>query len=129
MSLVFETLESVITSWHPDFVIYDAGSDVHIDDALGRLSITTDGLYRRDYGVISRIRNAGLPCATVIGGGYDEDRTRVAARHGVVISAAARIFAENTSSLTCKNLSQGLAFPVSAGIMRASFVTSYLGQG
>ncbi|MEK9556154.1 MAG: histone deacetylase, partial [Gammaproteobacteria bacterium] len=98
LSLVFETLESVITSWHPDFVIYDAGSDVHIDDALGRLSITTEGLYRRDYGVISRIRNAGLPCATVIGGGYDKDRARVAARHGVVISAAARIFAENTSS-------------------------------
>ena len=95
LSLVFETLESVVSSWHPDFVIYDAGSDVHVDDALGRLSITTDGLYRRDYGVISRIRGMGIPCATVIGGGYDKDRLRVAARHGVVISAAAAIFSQN----------------------------------
>ena len=95
VSLVFETLESVIASWHPDFVIYDAGSDVHIDDALGRLSVTTEGLFRRDYGVISRIRSAGLPCATVIGGGYDKDRARVAARHGVVVSAAAAVFSSD----------------------------------
>ena len=69
-----------------DFVIYDAGSDVHVDDALGRLSITMDGLYRRDYGVTSRIRKAGLPCATVIGGGYDRDRAALAeaALHALV---------------------------------------------
>ena len=30
LALVFETLESVIAGWHPDFVIYDAGSDVHV---------------------------------------------------------------------------------------------------
>jgi len=94
LSVVFETLESVIASWHPDFVIYDAGSDVHVDDALGRLSITTGGLYRRDYGVISRIRGLGIPCATVIGGGYDKDRARVAARHGVVVRAAQAVFAQ-----------------------------------
>ena len=94
VSLVLETLDSVIASWHPDFVIYDAGSDVHEDDALGRLSVTTEGLYARDYGVISRIRGLGIPCATVIGGGYDKDRARVAARHGVVVRAAQAVFAQ-----------------------------------
>ena len=92
LALVFETLESLIAGWYPDFVIYDAGSDVHVDDALGRLSITTDGLYQRDYGVISRIRSEGIPCATVIGGGYDKDRARVAARHGISVFAAASVF-------------------------------------
>ena len=92
--LVLETLDSVIASWHPDFVIYDAGSDVHVDDALGRLSVTTEGLYARDYGVISRIRGLGIPCATVIGGGYDKDRARVAARHGVVVRAAQAVFVQ-----------------------------------
>lgn len=94
VSLVLETLDSVIASWHPDFVIYDAGSDVHVDDALGRLSVTTEGLYARDYGVISRIWGLGIPCATVIGGGYDKDRARVAARHGVVVRAAQAVFAQ-----------------------------------
>ena len=95
--LVLETLDSVIASWHPDFVIYDAGSDVHVDDALGRLSVTTEGLYARDYGVISRIRGLGIPCATVIGGGYDKERARVAARHGVVVRAAQAVFAQDGS--------------------------------
>ena len=94
VSVVLETLDSVIASLHPDFVIYDAGSDVHVDDALGRLSVTTEGLYARDYGVISRIRGLGIPCATVIGGGYDKDRARVAARHGVVVRAAQAVFAQ-----------------------------------
>jgi acetoin utilization deacetylase AcuC-like enzyme len=95
VSLVLETLDAVIASWHPDFVIYDAGSDVHVDDVLGRLSVTTEGLYARDYGVISRIRGLGIPCATVIGGGYDKDRVRVAARHGVVVRAAQAVFAQD----------------------------------
>ena len=40
----------------------------------------------RGYGAL------GIPCATVIGGGYDKDRARVAARHGISVSAAASIF-------------------------------------
>ena len=127
LSLVFETLESVAASWHPDFVIYDAGSDVHVDDALGRLSITTDGLYRRDYGVISRIRTYGNPLCDRDRGGYDKDRARVAARHGVVISAAP-LSSPRTVKPDIKYL-VGLAFPVSTGIMRACFVKSHLGQG
>ena len=107
VALVFETLESVIASWHPDFVIYDAGSDVHVDDALGRLSITTAGLYRRDYGVISRIQRAGIPCATVIGGGYDKDRSRVAESHGISLAAAASVF---STAVHPFNFREGLVF-------------------
>lgn len=95
ISLVMESLEAVLLSWHPDFVIYDAGSDVHIDDPLGRLSISTDGLRQRDYQVISRIRAGGIPCATVIGGGYGKDRVQLAARHGIVISAAAQVLCDS----------------------------------
>ena len=110
-------------------LIYDAGSDVHVDDALGRLSITTEGLYRRDYGVISRILTAGIPCATVIGGGYDKDRARVAARHGISISAAASVFLTGWSVIPFKNFREGLVFPASAGIMPACFGNALLGQG
>jgi acetoin utilization deacetylase AcuC-like enzyme len=93
LPVVFDTLESVLASWHPDFVIYDAGADVHKDDVLGRLSISTEGLLARDRGVIERIIDRGIPCATVIGGGYDRDHRAVAARHGVVVQAAASVFA------------------------------------
>lgn len=96
LKIVFDTLESVLISWRPDFVIYDAGSDVHKEDALGRLSITSDGLFQRDIRVIRRIRELGIPCATVIGGGYHSDRKRLAARHGIVVAAAATVHHEFT---------------------------------
>ncbi len=94
---VLETLDSVLAGWRPDFVIYDAGSDVHVDDALGRLSITTAGLYARDLQVLDRIRSQSIPCATVIGGGYDRDHKAVAARHGIIVAAAARIMARSSN--------------------------------
>ena len=95
LELVLDTLDSVLVSWRPDFVIYDAGSDVHVDDALGRLNISTEGLYQRDLEVLTRIRAQGIPCATVIGGGYDRDHRAVAARHGVIVAAAARVMARS----------------------------------
>ena len=95
LPVVFDTLESVLSSWRPDFVLYDAGADVHREDVLGRLSISTEGLLARDLGVITRIVDRGIPCATVIGGGYDRDHRAVAARHGVVIQAAASVYASH----------------------------------
>lgn len=94
LGTVLDTLSSVLASWRPDFVIYDAGSDVHEDDALGRLSITTQGLFQRDVQVIRLIRERGIPCATVIGGGYHLDRKQLAARHGIVVAAAAIVHQE-----------------------------------
>lgn len=57
----------------PDAVIYDAGVDVHEDDDLGLLSLTTDGVYQRDCMVFEACRERQLPVAAVIGGGYQRD--------------------------------------------------------
>lgn len=32
----------------PDICLYDAGVDPHEEDALGRLCLSTNGLFRRD---------------------------------------------------------------------------------
>ena len=37
----------------PDIVIYDAGVDVHKNDKLGNLNITSKGILERDKMVIS----------------------------------------------------------------------------
>ena len=37
-------LENVLGAFLPDLVLYDAGVDAHIDDKLGRLSLTDRGL-------------------------------------------------------------------------------------
>ena len=75
----------------PDFVLYDAGVDPHIDDKLGRLSLTDDGLAARDRFVLETCRGDGVPVACVIGGGYLDDRARLARRHSIIHRVATEI--------------------------------------
>ena len=46
-----KVLPDLLTSVKPELVLYDAGVDPHANDALGRLSLTSDGLFRRDMQV------------------------------------------------------------------------------
>ena len=73
-------LPRVLADAAPDIVFYIAGADPHEGDALGRLSLTFDGLVQRDNHVLTQCREVGIPVAIVIGGGYGrniEDTVRV----------------------------------------------------
>jgi acetoin utilization deacetylase AcuC-like enzyme len=74
----------------PDIVFYNAGVDPHHADRLGRLSLTDGGLRARDRRVIAFARDRGIPLAGVLGGGYDDDPDRLAARHAILFEEAAR---------------------------------------
>ena len=91
LDTVFETLEHLLVEVQPDLVLYDAGVDIYRHDPLGRLAISLQGIADRDRGVIQRCRGGSIPVATVIGGGYDDDRQALARRHALVIEEAARI--------------------------------------
>jgi len=56
-----------------DLAIYLAGADPYAGDTLGRLALTKAGLAARDRLVFDRCRDAGLPVAVVMGGGYARD--------------------------------------------------------
>jgi acetoin utilization deacetylase AcuC-like enzyme len=66
-------LHLAINTFQPDAVIYDAGVDIHIDDDLGHLDISTEGVYQRDCLVFDNCKQKGLPIAAVIGGGYQRN--------------------------------------------------------
>ncbi len=53
-----------------DIAIYLAGADPHIDDMLGRMSLTTADLGMRDAHVIERVHNAQIPLVVTMAGGY-----------------------------------------------------------
>ncbi|KAF7764145.1 hypothetical protein PCIT_b0064 [Pseudoalteromonas citrea] len=89
LDIVKNTLEGLISDLNPDLVLYDAGVDVWEHDGLGKLDITWQGLEKRDALVLSTCQNAGIPVATVIGGGYDRDHKRLAQRHAIVVEQAA----------------------------------------
>jgi len=78
----------LLAQFRPELVLYDAGVDVHRDDRLGHLALTDAGLAARDAYVLGTCRDAGLPVAAVIGGGYDRDLEALADRHAQLHRAA-----------------------------------------
>ena len=76
----------------PDLILYDAAVDVHNNDKLGLLKMTSDGIYRRDQVVLSHFKDRQVPVATTIGGGYGETHEEVAQRHSIVFSAVQSVF-------------------------------------
>ena len=95
LDVVFDTLDRLLDQLQPDLVFYDAGVDIYAQDPLGRLAVSEQGIADRDRGVIERCRRRHIPVATVIGGGYDDDRDALARRHAIVIEEAATIAASS----------------------------------
>ncbi len=93
LSIVSQTLTQIIHTQQPDFFIYDAGVDIFAQDPLGLLSISTQGIRRRDRLVLDACRDNNIPIMTVIGGGYDDDRLALAMRHAIVVEEAFASFA------------------------------------
>jgi len=84
----------VLTRARPDIVFYNAGVDPYKEDRLGRLALSRAGLLHRDTLVIQTVRQAGIPLAGVLGGGYSEDIDELADRH-VTLHRAALACAKN----------------------------------
>ena len=76
----------------PDLLLYDAGVDVHINDKLGFLKISSDGIEERDKMVLSHYREKQIPIATVIGGGYEGASRDLANRHSLIFKTVASVF-------------------------------------
>lgn len=73
----------------PALVFYNAGVDPHVDDRLGRLALSDDGIRQRDATVIGYFRERGIALCGVIGGGYSRDLEALAARHAMLFETAA----------------------------------------
>lgn len=94
LKVVDDTLNYLLPLYQPDLVLYDAGVDVHRDDALGYLALTDAGLAARDEAVLRHCLERDIPVVGLIGGGYDKDRHVLARRHGILHHCAAKIWQE-----------------------------------
>lgn len=92
LSTVESTLLLAINSFQPDLVFFDAGVDVYANDPLGRLAVSLDGLRARERLVLTTLKSLGIPVATVIGGGYDDDREALARRHAMVVEESIALY-------------------------------------
>ncbi|CAH0372346.1 unnamed protein product [Pelagomonas calceolata] len=85
-------LPAILDSFEPTLVLYDAGADAHEVDGLGHLELTDAGMLARDTAVLRECASRSIPVATVIGGGYDRDRRRLARRHATIFHAARAVW-------------------------------------
>lgn len=70
LELVHEHLPAALNHFRPDFVLFNAGSDVLRTDPLARLRLTPDEMAERDLYVVTEVRQRGIPLAMVLSGGY-----------------------------------------------------------
>ncbi|UVE18427.1 histone deacetylase [Pseudomonas sp. LS44] len=96
LKVVDDSLNYLLPLYQPDLVLYDAGVDVHRDDALGYLNLTDAGIAARDEAVLRHCREREIPVLGVIGGGYDKDRLALARRHGLLHHSAQRVWQQLT---------------------------------
>ena len=66
-------LPDVLGGFRPDLAVYLAGADPWREDRFGRLALSKEGLAERDRFVLSLCRDAGVPVAVAMAGGYARD--------------------------------------------------------
>ena len=88
LEILKQTLQSIHDQITPDIVLYDAGVDIFLEDKLGNLKVSLDGIRQRDHMVLDHYRKKNIPIATVIGGGYSKDHQELASRHGIIFETA-----------------------------------------
>lgn len=85
-------LATALDRFRPDIVFYQAGVDPYKDDRLGRLSLTFDGLLRRDLMVMRACRERNMPCVITLGGGYARNVADTVEAHCNTLRAARKVF-------------------------------------
>ena len=85
-----------IFAFRPDIIFYQSGVDPLASDALGRLSLTPQGLMARDRKVMLAIRSYGAPFVLTSGGGYSRPIELSAEAHANTFRTAWQIFSSQS---------------------------------
>lgn len=100
LSALDQALETVQTRFDPAFLIYLAGADPHEDDRLGRLSLTFEGLKRRDERVFDFAAKHHRPIAVTMAGGYGNHIDNTVAVHAQTVASALKHYQRMQRSST-----------------------------
>jgi acetoin utilization deacetylase AcuC-like enzyme len=87
-------LPHVLSDFEPDLALYLAGADPWRDDRFGRLGMTKEGLAARDRYVLGLLRDAGIPTAISMAGGYARDTEDTVDIHVTTLRIAAEMWSE-----------------------------------
>lgn len=92
-----DALPSVVAH-RPDLAVFLAGADPYQDDQLGGLSLTLPGMRLRDRLVLTALREAGIPVAITLSGGYARRTEDTVAIHAATVEEAIAAVAADAAS-------------------------------
>lgn len=90
----YSVVETAVNLYQPDFILYDAGIDIHCDDELGYLNVSTQGIYQRDHFILRLAQQRKIPIACVVGGGYRDVHQELVPIHMQLLAASADVFSD-----------------------------------
>lgn len=70
LAILEKNLMRAFEEFQPNLIFYIAGADPYREDQLGGLSLTMEGLRKRDDLVLDHTRRRGAPVAVTLAGGY-----------------------------------------------------------
>lgn len=92
LTLLNQTLPSLIQQVNPDMLLFLAGVDVLAKDVLGKLALTRQGCAERDKIVFETAKQYGIPIAVSMGGGYSTNLDDVVEAHCNTFRVAKKVF-------------------------------------
>lgn len=72
LNILSDLLPRAINEFNPGLIIYNAGTDIFVEDQLGNLSVTEEGIIRRDEFVFGKAIQNKIPILMVLSGGYNK---------------------------------------------------------
>ena len=75
--LIKNKLPQAIDKCKPDFIIYNARTDIYKGDLLGRLSVSTEGIIKSDELVFKYAIDRNIPVLMLLSGGYSKKSAEI----------------------------------------------------
>ena len=92
LTAMSEGIDQALSVFDPDIAFYLAGADPFVGDRLGQLSVSKEGLRKRDQLLFERCREANLPVAVSMAGGYANNVEDIVDIHFATIESALGVF-------------------------------------
>lgn len=89
LSMLEEGARRAIAQAGADLAIFLAGADPYHEDQLGRMAVSATGLAERDHVIFRLCREAGLPVAVSMAGGYARSVDAIVTIHAQTVRIAA----------------------------------------
>ncbi len=91
-----ENIPGIISSFQPELILFVAGADPYEKDQIGGLSLTMEGLKKRDELVIGWAEEAKIPLCLVLAGGYALEVDDTVTIHCNTIKTAINVFCKKS---------------------------------